>query len=141
MVTLEQEADAALFEGKIKGIVLAFYENERPLQGLAGQFDWRFQGVVSKYIKAGAISGKEGECVYVPAEKNGKTYHLILAGAGPLSANGKRGAIPQKTWSAVKKNLTSLKLEQIGISRLDFTHGDESLFTKNLKGLPLWIVP
>lgn len=141
MQTLELEADRALFEGKIKGLVVAFHEGERPLQGLAGLMDWRFGGLISRNIQAGALTGKEGECTYIPVLKNGRACHLILAGAGPLAPGGKREPVSPAALSAVRKNIASLKLEQIGISRADFGAADNSFFSKTLKGLPVWIAP
>jgi hypothetical protein len=139
MKALELPPDQALFDGKIQGLVLSFYENERPLQGLAGLMDWHFQGILSKNIRAGVITGKPGECAYVPVQKGDRVYHLILAGAGHTSKN-KRAPLPAETLQALQKNLTSLRLNQMGVSRSDFGNVTDDYFTKNLKGLPLWIV-
>src|SRR6478609_4308938 len=94
---LEMEPDHALFDGKIQGLVLTCYENERPLQGLAGLLDWRFEGALSRGVRAGLITGKPGECTYVPVAKGGRMFHLILAGGGHLVSEKKRGHLPAET--------------------------------------------
>lgn len=140
---LDLMPDFALFRGHLNGLVAFFPLNERPLQGLAGLLDWRFQGVLSEQIKAGAISGKPGECVYVPVSRAQVTYHLLLAGAGYSNFPGDRSQIPAESLHALKRNLVSLKLERIGISRSDIGVSDELLnefLNEHLKGAPLWIV-
>lgn len=140
LTVLDQEGDQALFEGKFQAVVMVCYENERPLQGLAGLLDWRFHGILSHCAKQGALSGRKGECVYVPARKNGIAYHLILAGAGPLSAKGERKQIPPETFSVLQKNLASLRFPQIGISRSDFGDLPDDSLGNLMKGIPLCIV-
>lgn len=103
--------------------------------------DWRFQGAISEFIREGALTGKPGECAYIPFTRNGTTYHLILAGAGHSQSPGVRAVVPAETWRAVQKNLSLLKLERIGISRTDFGNVSEEFLSKNIKGVPLWIVP
>ncbi len=141
MTSLDLDADLALFDGKLQGLVVTCYENERPLQGLAGLLDWRFQGVISHCVRAGVISGKAGECAYVPVTKQGKTYHLILAGCGRSASPGARAQLPMDTLRQLQKNLSSLRLQQVGVSRADFGGVGEDYFQKNLKGVPLWIAP
>jgi hypothetical protein len=140
MNRLEIDGDRALFEGKLKGLAATFYENERPLQGLAGLMDWRFHGAISRCLKAGAISGKAGECVYFPVTRNGQTYHLILVGAGKASPQGRGSPIPAESLKALQKNLASLSVQQIGISRADFGGLSEDALAKHLKGAPIWIL-
>lgn len=137
--SLEVSAAHALFpaeQRQLEGMVVSIYENERPLAGLAGWLDWRFRGALSHFIQSGFITGKEGECAYLPVVQQEKTFHLILIGAGNNSSPGQRGSLPAESLKELKKNLTSLRLEKIGVSRKDF----EEHFIQSLKGLPLWIV-
>ncbi len=123
--------------GEVEGWVATFHENERPLLGLAGRLDWRFHGAISQYLKAGAISGKLGECAYLPVTLPllpERTYHLILVGVGasqetPALTGAITGAMAQK----LVKNLKSLGVKKLGISKSDF--GDLSA----LKEIPLWV--
>jgi hypothetical protein len=138
---LEIAPERALFEGKIQGLVVSVYENERPLQGLAGLMDWRFHGLISRCIREGKLSGRAGEIAYFPIKKADRVYHLIAAGAGHVPADRARGPLPPDSLKALHKNLLSLNLSSIGVSRRDFGDAEDSYFTKGLKGAPLWIAP
>ena len=136
---LETAPERALFEGKVQALVVAFYQNERPPQGLAGVLDWYFQGTISRYLRSGAISGRIGECTYFPCNRNGTTFHIILAGAGIASAPGRREQLPGETLTTLQKNLASLRLEKVGISKADFGNITSEFLAKHMKGVPLWI--
>jgi hypothetical protein len=112
----KMDAERALFERKIPALVALIRSDERPLQGLAGLLDWRFRGAISVPIKKGFVTGKPGECVYLPVSLAGADYHLILAGAGPRSGS----EVPAETLQALKNNLAALKLEGVGVSQSDF---------------------
>lgn len=134
-------ADQALFEGKVDGLVIAFHENERPLWGLAGLMDWRFQGAVSRHLRRGEITGKPGECVYLPVSRNGITYHLIFVGGGFSSQPGRRTSLPAESLRSLRKNLASLKIQKLGASKSDFGDVSEDYFSDHLKGIPIWTLP
>jgi len=136
---LELTADRALFEGAVDGLVCLFYRNERPLHGLSGVLDWRFHGQISRVLRLGAIHGEPGECVYMPATRHGKVFHLVLAGAGVSSAPGERARPPAETLEKIRKNLLSLRVPRIGISRQDFGGATDAFLTQNLKGVGLWV--
>lgn len=129
----EMDAENALFEGKINGLIATFRSDQRPLQGLAGLLDWRFLGAISKYLKSGFLTGKLGECAYLPLTRAGHTYHVLLVGVG--TAEESSMGLPAESASALKKNLTSLKIEKIGASRSDLGKGISAL-----KGAPVCIV-
>lgn len=116
----ELDPEKALFHD-LNGIAVTFYENERPLRGLVGLLDWRFHGAISNHLRSGAVSGRAGECVYLPIHSSGgKIYHLILLGGGNAGEPGARKKVSGEALQALKKNISSLKLEKIGISRQDF---------------------
>ena len=141
MKLLEMEPDRALFEGKLQGLIATFYENERPLRGLAGLLDWRLGGILSRAIRIGALTGRTGECGYVPFSRNGHTYHLLLLGGGQLSRYARRGLVPDDSFAALKKNLQGLKLGEIGLSRSDFGGLADDYLDRQLEGAAFWIVP
>ncbi|MBY0470671.1 hypothetical protein K2X30_05835 [bacterium] len=134
----DQSLDQALSEGKITAFVASFHENERPLHGIAGLLDWRFQGTISNCLKSGAISGKAGESVYIPVQRGKKVFHLFLVGGGYLPDDGSRGKITDQNWTAVSKNLQSLKVTQIGISKTDFAKISDEKLQKLLGDIELW---
>ncbi len=138
--TLELDADRALYDRKVHSLVALCYEDERPLQGLAGILDWRFQGALSRGFKKGILTGQPGECAYIPVTRRENTYHLLLVGGGSLRKNGPRGKVPAETLQMLRKNLLALRLQRVGISQSDFGNVDELWFIKHLKGVPLCIV-
>lgn len=65
-------------------IIVGFYEDERPLKGLAGEIDWLLCGSLSKILlSSGRLKGAVGEVALfssrgkIPAEK------IFLVGLGP----------------------------------------------------------
>jgi hypothetical protein len=64
-----------------------------------------------------------------------------LAGAGRSSKSGERGHVPSETLQHLQKNLSSLKLAKVGISKSDFGSVNSDYFSKHLKGVSLWIAP
>jgi hypothetical protein len=139
--SLGVEAQRALFDGQIQCLALTFYENERPPCGLSGIIDWHFHGAISRSIQMGAITGKVGECTYFPFTRNGQTFHVILAGAGHSEEPGVRTPVRAETLQTLQKNLISLGLSKIGVSKSDFGNVSSEFFAKHLKGVPLWIAP
>ncbi len=137
---LELDGDRALFEGKIQGIVATCYVDERPLRGLAGLLDWRFQGLISRCLRAGAITGRAGECAYVPVTRHGNTFHVFIVGAGHLPDSGKRQPIPAETLIPLRKNLSSLRIGSIGFSKSDFGNPGEEYFNRHFKGITFSVV-
>lgn len=134
------EAESALHEGTVDALVAPFYENERPLQGLAGLLDWRYLGVVSRCLKAGVVSGFEGECVYVPLIKGNHIRHLLLVGCGHLSPYKKRGQVSQKSLENLRKNIVGLKLTKVGFSRSEFINIHEENLKRTLEGVDVWML-
>lgn len=128
------EAERALFDGRVQGLIAVITPGERPLQGLAGSLDWRFQGAISSFLENGFLTGQTGECVYLPLVRAGTTYHVLLVGSDA------RGPVPQDSIKALKKNLVSLKLSRLGLSRGDWHAATDDFFAKNLKGIGVCIL-
>ena len=138
---LDIEIEEALFSGRVQGVVTPFYENERPLHGVAGKLDWRFESVASQSLRSGMIFGKPGECIYFPVERAGKVYHWFLIGGGYLNPQGRRGLLPDESFAELKKNLPRVGLKSIGISRRDFGGLHDEYLRNALGEVPLWIAP
>jgi hypothetical protein len=66
--------------------VLPFFEDERPLQGLAGLVDWRIGGGLSALLRAGFCTGAAGEAVLLPGRRTLPMERLVLLGLGPSRA-------------------------------------------------------
>jgi hypothetical protein len=66
--------------------VLTIFEDERPLQGLAGLCDWRLGGSLSALLRAGFCTGAAGETVLLPGRRTLPMERLVLLGLGPARA-------------------------------------------------------
>lgn len=132
-------AEQTLFTGQFQHLIVTFFTNERPPRGLAGRLDWYFHGAISQQLQQGAITGKLGECVYLPLRKKQGTYHLLLLGCGESQEPGLRTPVPQSGLQVLKKNLHSLKWKTVGISLSDFGQKTPSELSKTLEGVQLWI--
>ncbi len=63
-------------------VVLPFFSDERPLQGVAGFIDWRLCGALSRKLMAGYLDGGFGEKSLVAAPPKLKADGLLLFGLG-----------------------------------------------------------
>lgn len=66
--------------------VLPCFEDERPLQGLAGLVDWRTSGSLSALVRQGLCTGAAGEAVLLPGRRTLPMERLVLLGLGPARA-------------------------------------------------------
>jgi hypothetical protein len=109
--------ELALSQNKMSGMILLCYENDRPLKGMLGYLDWRFNGHFSRLVREQVITGKLNETVYVPLAWNSQTYHFLIAGGGPI---GEKKAAKALLDSAILK-MNALKLTNMGISEQDWS--------------------
>lgn len=63
--------------------VFAFFEDERPLRGLAALVDWRTAGAVSSLLRRGFCTGRAHELVLLPGRHDLPTERIVLLGLGP----------------------------------------------------------
>ncbi|MCH9688614.1 MAG: hypothetical protein K0V04_44695 [Deltaproteobacteria bacterium] len=66
--------------------VLPYFEDERPLQGLAGLVDWRLSGRLSTLLRDGFGTGRAGEAMLLPGRRTLGMERLVLLGLGPVAA-------------------------------------------------------
>lgn len=136
---LEMPAEQALLERSIEALVALSYEDERPFQGLCGQLDWRFYSQITDYARRGILTGKVGECLYIPAQKQNLCYHLLITGAGKSSAATDRTPVPKETIEVIKKNIKSMQLKNVGVSMSDFGRNELKFFKEHFKETGLWV--
>lgn len=65
--------------------VVPWFEDERPLQGLAGLLDWRSNGRISSLLRSGFCTGQLGEAVLMPWRHGTLMRRIILVGFGRSS--------------------------------------------------------
>ncbi len=137
---LNINADQALFDGKIDGLVVTCYENERPLLGLAGLMDWRFSGFISECVRLGILTGKKGELTYIPLSRHNNTYHLIFLGNGKNTNSQTRSKVAPEVIKVLKSNLMTLKLDRIGLSWTDMGESKPEDLANIMEEGNFWIV-
>lgn len=70
---------------KIKCLVLGFFCDEKPPRGICGLIDWRLNGMISREIKEGHITGEFKEKVAIPYPERIGSELLFLSGAGCIA--------------------------------------------------------
>ena len=68
-----------------KCLVLGIFSDERPPSGVCGFIDWRLNGMISREIKQGRITGDFMEKILIPFPRRIGTEKLFLFGLGKLS--------------------------------------------------------
>jgi Cytosol aminopeptidase family, N-terminal domain len=63
-------------------LAAATFADERPPRGVAGLFDWRSAGRLSRWMQDGWVTGELGEVLMTPARPRLPFDKLILFGAG-----------------------------------------------------------
>jgi hypothetical protein len=76
----------ALDELRCDAIAVPFFQDERPLRGAAGLFDWRLCGRLSRLLVRGRVCGARGERTLVPARPRLAIDKLVLFGLGACAA-------------------------------------------------------
>jgi len=69
---------------QVDAAAVAFFEDERPLRGAAGLLDWRLCGRVSRWLRAGMLSGRAGESFLTTPTKKLPFAKLYFYGLGPM---------------------------------------------------------
>jgi hypothetical protein len=70
---------------KRDGLVLNFFSDERPPRGYCGLVDWRLNGLISKQIACGKISGSFTEQVLITPRDRIPASRILLFGLGHSS--------------------------------------------------------
>jgi len=69
-------------------LVLSFFADERPLEGVCGLVDWRLNGFLSRMLLQGHLTGEWGEQVLFPQNGRLPFNKLVLFGLGERSKFG-----------------------------------------------------
>jgi hypothetical protein len=62
--------------------LVTYFEDERPLRGLAAFLDWRTSGKLSRLLRSGWCTGKAGEAVLLPGTRGLPSERIVLLGLG-----------------------------------------------------------
>jgi len=67
-------------------LVCTYWQDIRPMTGLAGLIDWRLNGEVSRLLRAGFAVGETTEALLVPGRPRAPFEKIIFVGAGERPA-------------------------------------------------------
>jgi hypothetical protein len=74
--------EGALPDHRMDLTLVAYFEDERPLRGLAAFLDWRTGGKLSRLLRSGWCTGKAGEAVLLPGTRGLPSDRIVLLGLG-----------------------------------------------------------
>ncbi len=63
-------------------LVCTIFDEERPLQGLAGLIDWRMNGWLSRQIRAGIATSAPRELILTPGSRQFSVPRILCIGLG-----------------------------------------------------------
>ena len=70
---------------KHKCLALGIFADEKPPRGICGFIDWRLNGLISREIKLGKISGEFAEKTIIPFPQRIGAEYLLFFGMGKLA--------------------------------------------------------
>lgn len=65
-------------------LVVGFFRDERPLKGSAGWVDWRLNGMLSRFLMEGRLTGDWQETTLIPSQGRVVPRMLLLVGLGAV---------------------------------------------------------
>ncbi len=66
-----------------EGLALGLFSDERPPRGYTGMVDWRLNGMISRSMASGRITGKEGETVLLAPDRRAfPSLKVLIVGLG-----------------------------------------------------------
>lgn len=66
----------------VRSFALMCFENEKPLRGQLGDWDWKLLGPFTRLLRNGVFQGTPGEYTYVPIQWNEESLHFLIVGRG-----------------------------------------------------------
>jgi hypothetical protein len=65
-------------------LVAGFFQDERPLRGASGLVDWRLNGMLSRFLKEGRMTGEWQETTLIPSHGRVTPPLILLLGLGKV---------------------------------------------------------
>jgi hypothetical protein len=65
-------------------LVAGFFQDERPLRGACGLVDWRLNGMLSRFLKEGRMTGEWQETTLIPSHGRVTPPLILLLGLGKV---------------------------------------------------------
>ncbi len=99
-----------------EALIVGFYEDVRPLKGLAGELDWLLCGSLSNLIVNDRLSGSLGDVALLTSRGKVPPQKIFMVGLGPrleCSPSSLRIAAQTAAKSAVGAGVTNAALEYV----------------------------
>ncbi len=80
-----------------------------------GKLDWKFNGVFTRLVRNGTLTGQKDEMGYVPLKWNEHTYHFLVLGGGENKIPGKRTKLTPAQIQLFNQKATDLGMSKIMI--------------------------
>jgi hypothetical protein len=132
--------DQSLFLGQIGVVLVTLRQEYAPPLGLAGVLDWSLGGFISQAIRQGHTKGTLGEVTLFPLQSYAHPMVVVTLGLG-VSQGVRELPDFKRMGRMLRRNMQSMKWDQIGLSRADFGHAPDAFFEEHFSGIPLWIAP
>jgi len=97
-----------------EALIVGFYEDTRPLKGIAGELDWLLCGALSSLVLTGKLRGSLGDVALVTSQGKVPAQKIFLVGMGPragLTQTTLRSAARTAAASAVGAGVRSAAIE------------------------------
>lgn len=124
----------------LQALGATLYQNERPLQGVAGLIDWHFPKILSDFIRNGSMSGRDGELVCVPVVYRERPIRILLLGNGSNSRPGDRPKVSDSSIKTLAEGALKLRIETLALSAADFGLKTKKDLESAFKGINIvWV--
>jgi len=120
-----------------EALIVGFYEDVRPLKGVAGELDWLLCGSLSSLILKNKLRGSLGDVALVTSQGKLSVQKIFLVGLGPraaLSLSTLRSAAKTAAASALGAGVRSAVLEHIQSADMSTDAGLSALQSGLLEG-------
>jgi hypothetical protein len=97
-----------------EAVIAGFYEDVRPLKGVAGELDWLLCGTLSSLIIAKKLTGALGEIALVTSQGKIAAQKIFLVGLGrrtDLTVSSLQSAAKSAAVSAIGTGITKASIE------------------------------
>jgi hypothetical protein len=113
-----------------EALIVGFYEDVRPLKGVAGELDWLLCGSLSTLILTNKVSGALGDVALLTSQGKVTVQKIFLVGLGPragLSTTTLQSAARIAATSAVEAGVRNAAIEYFPASDMPHESGVAAL--------------
>jgi hypothetical protein len=132
--------ERAISQNRVEVVVVAIFENERPITGLGARLDWLLQGQISELLIQKRVSGQLGEFTLMMVDVLRQKVAVLLLGCGKNRFAGDRPPLSTDTQKKLIISLRQLKLKDVGLSLKDLGLGPKSHLVGPHEGIEwVWV--